>query len=236
MAKHTNKSLVLGRESCSGQFITCQRCPKDAAHIATQRLGMNLQTCCSPLGWCLLPRALLLFAPSSAQFSRITGGSELSMEGSMATHLGNVPIKTLPTQQTIFQENCKNDENIVCTHDNLRVSVNQIETGELTFVSKPQAQPQVTEDPSDMAIEICMCLLQTTFPIATTRPLCVAGVGPEVQPFHSKLCARKEDHKTRIVTSKVNTIYSATSVTTNTQQMVVNIRTTKPTLTHTLFS
>ena len=101
------KSLVLGRESCSGQFLPCQRRPKDAANIATQRLGMNLQTCCSPLGWCLLPRTLLLFAPSSAQFPRITGGSELSMEGSMATHLGNVSIKSLPTQQTFFPENCK---------------------------------------------------------------------------------------------------------------------------------
>ena len=63
----------------------------------------------------------------------------------------------------------------------------------------PQAQPQVTEDPSDMVIDICMCLLQTTFPITTTRPLCVAGVGPDVQPFHSSF-AREKDNKTRIVT------------------------------------
>ena len=159
------KSLVLGRESCSGQSIPCRVIPANSHfHHAEvlqgcgkhRHLEMNLQTSCSPLGWCLLPRALLLFAPSSAQFSRIGGGSELSMEGSTATHLGNVPIKSLPTsatfiagrriaaslcvstQQTLFPEICKKkkDENIgVCAHDNLRVGVNQIETGEWTFVS-----------------------------------------------------------------------------------------------------
>ena len=56
-------------------------------------------------------------------------------------------------------------------------------------------------------------LLQTTFPIATTRPLCVAGAGPEVQPFHSR-SAREGDHKTRIVTIDTKHHFSATSVTT----------------------
>ena len=118
VAKHTKNpscwvaNRVVGGPSPAESYpptiiFTMQRCLKDAVNIATQRLGMNLQTCCSPLGWCLLPRALLLFAPSSAQFSRITVGSELSMEGSTATHLGNVSIKSLPAQQTIFQENCK---------------------------------------------------------------------------------------------------------------------------------
>ena len=99
----------------------------------------------------------------------------------------------------------------------------------------PKTPPQVTEDPSDIAIEICMCLLQTTFPIATTRPLCVAGVGPEAQPFHSS-SAREKDHKTCIVTIdskhhlfsyKCNNEYTAN---------VCQHSHHKPTLTHTLFS
>ena len=70
----------------------------------------------------------------------------------------------------------------------------------------PQAQPQVTEGPSDMAIDICMCLLQTTFPIATTQPLCVAGVGQEVQPFHS---SSARDSKHHLFSYKCDNEYTA---------------------------
>ena len=131
VAKHTKKSLVLSHESCCGpsipcrvmpannSFSPCRDAPKDAADIATQRLGINLQTCCSLLGWCLLSKALLLLAPSSSQFSHITEGSELSMGRSTAAHVVNVSIKSLPTrrmpspnlylfnQQTFFRESRK---------------------------------------------------------------------------------------------------------------------------------
>ena len=112
MAMHTKKVFVLGHESCGGPSIPCRVIPaNNHFHHAEMPQGcgkhrhfeMNLQTCCSPLGWCLLPRALLLFAPSSAEiFTHITGGSELSMEGSTATHLGNVSIKSLQTRATFI--------------------------------------------------------------------------------------------------------------------------------------
>ena len=126
-------------------FSPCRDAPKDAADIATQRLGIILKTCCSLLGWCLLSEALLLLAPSSSQFSHITGGSELSTGRSTVAHVVNVSIKSLPTrrmpspnlylsnQQTIFPESRKKNEN--SAPDNLRISLNQIQTGGVTFVS-----------------------------------------------------------------------------------------------------